>query len=98
MIQRPLCHYDPIPGNSDCRAKEIHSEFYYDLPALAADPELRDSMWLVHRGVADPTTIQVSIDGRPGILRAMDIAATFGLSVVLANSADYRKWSHPSPW
>ena len=32
---------------------------------------------------------------QPGILRAIDIAATFNLSVVLANSADYRQWPHP---
>ena len=125
MIQRPLFHCDPFPENSDCRAKKIHYEFNYDLPALASDPELRDSMRLVHRyslesfttprpyfyrwvvldfyhtmtsrGVADPTAIQFSIDGRLGMLRATDIAATFGLPVVLANSAEYRQWPHPSP-
>ena len=43
------------------------------------------------------TAIHFSIDGRPGILRASDIAATFNLTVVLANSADYRQWPHPSP-
>ena len=120
-----MFHCDPIPGNSDCHAKEIHFEFYYDLPALAANPELSDSMRLVHRyslesfttprqyfyprvvlefyhtmtsrGVANPTALQFSIDGRPGILRARDIAATFNLPVVLANSTDYRQWPHPSP-
>ena len=124
-IRRPIFHCDPIPGNSNCRAKEIHLDFYYDLPALAADPGLRDSMRLVHRyslesfttsrqyfyprvviefyhtmtsrGVATPTAIHFSIDGRPGILRATNIAATFDLSVVLANSVDYRQWPHPSP-
>ena len=44
----------------------------------------------------NPTSIHFSIDGRPGILRAMDIVATFHLSVVLANLADYRHWPHPS--
>ena len=125
MIRRPIFHCDPIPENLDCRAKEIHSEFYYDLPALAANPELRDSMRLVcryslesfttprqyfyprvvlefyhtmtSRGVANPTVIQFSIDGRLGILRATDIAATFDLPVVLANYADYRQWPHPLP-
>ena len=125
MIRRPIFHCDPIPENSDYRAKEIHSEFYYDLPALAVDPELRDSMRLVHRyslepfttprqyfyprvvlefyhtmtsrGVANSTAIQFSIDGRPGILRATNIAATFDLPVVLANYTDYRQWPHPSP-
>ena len=120
MIHRLIFHCDPILGNSDCHAKEINSEFYYDLPALAVDPELRDSLRLVHRyslepfttprqyfypwvvlefyhtmtsrGVANPTAIQFSIDGRLGILRDMDIAATFDLPVVLANNADYRLW------
>ena len=44
----------------------------------------------------NPTTIHFTIDGRPRILRAMDIAATFNLSVILANSADYRQWPYPS--
>ena len=48
-------------------------------------------------GAANPTAIHFSIDGRPGTLRAIDIAATFNLPVVLANSADYRQWPHPSP-
>ena len=37
-IRRPLFHYDPIPGNVDCRAKDFHREFFYDIPALAIDP------------------------------------------------------------
>ena len=49
------------------------------------------------RGAANPTAIHFSIDGRLGILRATDIDATFDLTVVLANSADYRQWPHPSP-
>ena len=49
IIRRPFFHCDPIPGNSDCRAREIHSEFYYDLPALATDSNLGDSMQLVHK-------------------------------------------------
>ena len=44
-----------------------------------------------------PTAIHFSIDGRPGILRASDIVATFNLSMVLANSAEYRHWPHPYP-
>ena len=47
-IRRPLFHCDPIPENVDCRAKDFHGESYYDIPALAADPRFRDSMWLVH--------------------------------------------------
>ena len=44
-----------------------------------------------------PTTFHFSIDSRPGILRASDIAATFNFPVVLANSAKYRQWPHPYP-
>ena len=44
----------------------------------------------------NPTAIHFTIDGRPGILRATDIAATFNLLMVIANSADYRQWPHPS--
>ena len=39
-----LFHYGPIAGNSDCNTREVHHEIYFDLPAFAADPELRDSM------------------------------------------------------
>ena len=42
------------------------------------------------------TAIHFAINGRPRILLATDIAATFNLPVVLANSIDYRKWPHPS--
>ena len=117
-IRRPLFHYDPIPCNVDCCAKDFHGEFFYDIPALATDPQFRDSMRLVHRysllsfmtprqffyprvvlkfyhtmtsrGVSNPMQLQISIDGRPGLLRASDITAALGLPVVLANSADYR--------
>ena len=44
-----------------------------------------------------PTALHFSIDGRPGILKALDITATFNFSVVLANSAEYRQWPHPYP-
>ena len=44
----------------------------------------------------NPTAIHFAIDGRAGILQAMDIAATFNLSVVLANLSDYRQWPYPS--
>ena len=37
-----------------------------------------------------PTALHFSIDGCEGILRATDIAATFNLSIALANAADYR--------
>ena len=42
-----------------------------------------------------PIALHFSIDDRPGILRASDIAGTFNLLVVLANSTEYRQWPHP---
>ena len=46
----------------------------------------------------DPNTMAIhfTIDGWPGILRATDIAATFNLPVVPANSINYRQWPYPS--
>ena len=44
-----------------------------------------------------PTALHFSIDGRPGILRASDIATRFNFPVVLANSVEYRQWPHPLP-
>ena len=49
------------------------------------------------RQVPHPTDIHFSIDGREGTLQAANIAATFNLLVVLANSTEYRQWPHPSP-
>ena len=102
----------------------MHNEVYYDLPAFAEYPELRDSMRLVQRyslypfmtsrrfyypqvviefyhimtskREPNPTAIHFTIDGRPGILWATYIAAALNLPVVLANSANYRQWPHPS--
>ena len=51
---------------------------------------------MTFRQEPNPKSIHFTIDCRQGILRAMDIAATFNLPVVLANSADYRQWPHPS--
>ena len=118
IIRRPLFHCNPILGNADCSDKDLHDEVFYDLPSFLADPELRDSMFLVQRYSLEPfmaprqffyprvviefyhtmtfrrephpTTLHFSIDGRPGILRASDIAATFNFPVVLANSPYYR--------
>ena len=125
IILCPIFHCGPITGNSDCSTMEVHSETYYDFPAFAADPELRDSMRLVQRyslehfmtpcrffyprvviefyhtmtsrRVPQPTAIHFSIDGRERTLPAVDIATTFNFPIVLANSADYRLWPHPSP-
>ena len=52
---------------------------------------------MTSRREPNSTAIHFFIDGRPKILRASDIAATYNLSVVLANSVDYRQWPHPSP-
>ena len=45
---------------------------------------------MTSRGVSDPIQLWFSIDGRPSILRASDITAALGLTVVLANSTYYR--------
>ena len=53
---------------------------------------------MTSRGVPSPLEIRFSIDGRPGVLRAVDITAAIGLQVVLENSTDHRRWpqlSHP---
>ena len=47
IIRWPYFPCDPIPGNVDCRGRDFHGEVYYDLPAFATDPKLRDSMLLV---------------------------------------------------
>ena len=51
---------------------------------------------MTFRQEPNQTAIHFSIDGRPRILRATDIAATFNLPVVLSNLGDYRQWPHPS--
>ena len=47
-------------------------------------------------GAPSQMEIRFSIDGRPGVLRDVDITAALGLPVVLANSTDYRRWPQPS--
>ena len=51
---------------------------------------------MTSRREPNPNAIHFAIDGRAGILRAIDIAATFNLPAVLANSTNYRQWPHPS--
>ena len=48
-IRSPLFSCDAIPENVNYRAKDFHGESYYDIPALAVDPQFRDSMRLVQR-------------------------------------------------
>ena len=64
--------------------------FYYPRVVIEFDHTMTS------RQEPNPTTIHFFIDGRPGILRASDIATAFHLPVVLAKSADYRQWPHPS--
>ena len=52
---------------------------------------------MTSRRGCNPTGLHFSIDSHEGILRATNIAATFKLLVVLANSTEYRQWPHPSP-
>ena len=52
---------------------------------------------MTSRHESNPTALHFSIDGQLGILKASDIASTFNLPVVLANSAAYRQWPHPLP-
>ena len=115
---------DPIPGKVDLRARDFHGEPFYDVPALIADPRLRDSMRMItqysllpfmtpqqfyyprvvlefyhtmtSRGVSSPMELRLSIDGLPGVLRAVDIIASLGLPAELANSGGYRDWPQPS--
>ena len=47
-------------------------------------------------GVPSPLEIRFSINGFPGVLRAIDITVSLGLPVVLANSIGYRQWPQPS--
>ena len=46
---------------------------------------------MTSRREPNPTAIHFAIDGRPGILRATDIVATFNMPVVFAKSIDYRQ-------
>ena len=54
IIRRPYFPYNPIPGIVSCRDRDFHGEVYYDLPAFAADPGLRDSMLLIQRYHLEP--------------------------------------------
>ena len=48
-IKRPIFSCNPIPGNDNLRARDFHGESYYDIPALTADQQFRDSMRLIQR-------------------------------------------------
>ena len=51
---------------------------------------------MTSRGAPSQMEIRFSIDGRLGVLRAVDITAALGLLVVLVNSTNYRRWPQPS--
>ena len=48
------------------------------------------------RGAPSPLKLRFTIDDRPGVLRAADISAAFGLQTVQANSGGYRDWPQPT--
>ena len=50
---------------------------------------------MTSRGAAGPLELQFSIDDRPGVLRAADIAAVLDLHIPPANAEGYRAWAHP---
>ena len=50
---------------------------------------------MTSRGGDSPLELQFSIDDRPGVLRASDIAAALGLRIPPRNSGGYRDWAHP---
>ena len=50
---------------------------------------------MTSRGAAGPLELQFSIDDRPGVLRAADIAVVLGLRIPPANAESYRAWAHP---
>ncbi|KAL6346939.1 hypothetical protein AAG906_005999 [Vitis piasezkii] len=49
IIRRPMLTTPPIEGNSDCRSRPFHSEFYFDQEAFRQQPELQDSYGLLQR-------------------------------------------------
>ena len=90
MISRPLAKTRSSEIRCSLEPFMIPRRFYYPRVVI----EFYHTM--TSRREPNPITIHFSIDGRPRILRASDIAAAFHLLVVLANSADYRQWPHPS--
>ncbi|KAL6322872.1 hypothetical protein AAG906_020907 [Vitis piasezkii] len=73
IIKRPMVTTSPISGNSDCRAKPFHSEFYFDMEAIRqVVMDFYQSM--TTQGAQSLIAIHFSIDGRQGILEARHIA------------------------
>ena len=65
-------------------------QFYYPRVVL----EFYHTM--TSRGVPSLLELRFSIDGRPGVLRAVYITAALGLPAALANFVGYRAWPQPS--
>ena len=74
-------HLEPFMVSRQYYYPRVVTEFYHTMTS---------------RREANPTALHFSIDGRPGILRASDIAVAIHLPVVLANEAGYILWPHPS--
>ena len=53
---------------------------------------------MTSRGASGLLELQLTIDDRPGILRATDISAALGLRIPPANVEGYRAWAHPPQW
>ena len=51
---------------------------------------------MTSQGVPSRWDLRFSIDGHPGVLRAVDITAAMGLPADLENSGGYRDWPQPS--
>ena len=65
-------------------------QFYYPRVVL----QFYHSM--TSRGAPSLLELRFTIDDRPGVLRAADISATFGLPPEQANSGGYRDWPQPT--
>ena len=74
-------HLEPFMVSRQYYYPRVVTEFYHTMTS---------------RREANSTALYFFIDGRPGILRASDIAAALHLPVVLANATGYRQWPHPS--
>ena len=51
---------------------------------------------MTSRGAPSLLELRFTIDDRPGVLRAADISAAFGLRTVQANAGGYRDWPQPT--
>ena len=79
---RPIEHYSLLPFMRP-------RQYYYPRVVL----QFYHSM--TSRGAAGPLELQFTLDDRPGVLRAADIAEVLGLHILPANTEGYRAWAHP---